>query len=86
MYSVIYGNPPGLSPLLCGSSGHKITDVGCDKRLCKTDATYVDVIHTSNAFGIVPAIGHADYYPNGGYRQAGKHYYFYIRYMALVVF
>jgi hypothetical protein len=68
-------NPLPLPPLYCGTSGGipaALTgDVGCANRVCNTDAIYVDVIHTSKAFGIVPAIGHADYYPNGGVSQPG---------------
>lgn len=38
-----------------------------NKRLDKTDASFVDVIHTAGkSLGIFEAIGHADFYPNGG--------------------
>lgn len=37
------------------------------RRLCDTDATYVDVIHTdSGILGFPKSVGHADFYPNGG--------------------
>lgn len=37
------------------------------RRLCDTDATYVDVIHTdSGILGFPRSVGHADFYPNGG--------------------
>lgn len=37
-----------------------------------TDATFVDVIHTSAGFlGQPGPIGHADFYPNGGSQQPG---------------
>ncbi|XP_023312445.1 pancreatic triacylglycerol lipase-like, partial [Anoplophora glabripennis] len=37
------------------------------KRLTKSDADYVDVIHTdSGIFGFPLSIGHADFFPNGG--------------------
>lgn len=36
--------------------------------LDKTDANFVDVIHTaSKIFGVFEAVGHADFYPNGGF-------------------
>ena len=38
-------------------------------RLDKSDAVYVDVIHTSNLFGILRSIGHTDFYPNAGTKQ-----------------
>ena len=46
-------------------------------RLDTTDAEYVDVYHTNSGpfgtgFGLLPAIGHVDYYVNGGYSQPGK--------------
>lgn len=46
-------------------------------RLDRTDADYVDVIHTdgqpitSLGFGTSTRMGHADYYPNGGKNQPG---------------
>ncbi|KAM4670188.1 inactive pancreatic lipase-related protein 1-like [Amazona ochrocephala] len=47
-------------------------------RLDTTDATFVDVIHTDTAptipylgFGMSPAIGHLDFYPNGGVEMPG---------------
>ncbi|NWI65634.1 LIPP lipase, partial [Todus mexicanus] len=53
-------------------------------RLDKTDAEFVDIIHTDSAptipnlgkysalcFGIRPAIGHLDFYPNGGKQMPG---------------
>jgi hypothetical protein len=37
------------------------------ERLDKTDAKYVDVYHTdAGALGTSLAIGHADFFPNGG--------------------
>ncbi|ESP05459.1 hypothetical protein LOTGIDRAFT_102176, partial [Lottia gigantea] len=46
--------------------------------LDKTDARYVDVIHTDGStyntfsgYGMLTAVGHADFYPNGGIHQPG---------------
>lgn len=46
--------------------------VGNDEKLDKSDAEFVDVFHT-NAFiqGKVEAIGHIDFYMNGGINQPG---------------
>jgi hypothetical protein len=75
-YRNFWNNPIPLPLGYCGTSGGFVAqltgDVGCANRLCKSDAQYVDVIHTSSMYGIVPAIGHADYYPNGGTSQPGK--------------
>ncbi|XP_075225295.1 pancreatic triacylglycerol lipase-like [Lycorma delicatula] len=35
------------------------------------DAYFVDIIHTSHILGQVRPLGHADFYPNGGFRQPG---------------
>ncbi|KAF4528066.1 hypothetical protein B566_EDAN016566 [Ephemera danica] len=41
-------------------------------RLDKTDAIFVDVIHTcTNILGFSLSIGHIDFYPNGGRNQVG---------------
>ncbi|KAK0168032.1 hypothetical protein PV327_001873 [Microctonus hyperodae] len=45
-----------------------------NNRLDKTDATLVDIIHTSTnhgACGIRESIGHVDFYPNRGFKQPG---------------
>jgi hypothetical protein len=39
-------------------------------KLAHTDADYVDVVHTSELFGIQESIGHSNYYPNGGKSQS----------------
>lgn len=46
-------------------------------RLDKSDANYVDVVHSNGeaiyvgGFGISEPIGHVDFYPNGGRAQRG---------------
>ncbi|GBM93381.1 hypothetical protein AVEN_144858-1, partial [Araneus ventricosus] len=41
-------------------------------KLDRTDALFVDVIHTDGGgIGMVEPIGHVDFYPNGGQIQAG---------------
>ncbi|KAF5292124.1 hypothetical protein FQA39_LY14079 [Lamprigera yunnana] len=40
-------------------------------RLDESDANFVQVIHTTDTLGFRDAIGHADYYPNGGNLQPG---------------
>ncbi|GJQ68236.1 hypothetical protein Trydic_g10768 [Trypoxylus dichotomus] len=43
-----------------------------DNRVDPSDASYVHVIHTNAGFlGFTSALGHSDYYPNGGSRQPG---------------
>ncbi|XP_071050523.1 pancreatic lipase-related protein 2-like [Onthophagus taurus] len=44
-----------------------------EDRLCRSDANFVDVIHTDGGvLGIKEPLGHIDFYPNGGVRkQAG---------------
>ncbi|RNA11918.1 pancreatic triacylglycerol lipase-like [Brachionus plicatilis] len=41
------------------------------ERLDKSDADFVDNIHTDGLYGIQDAIGHQDFYPNGGGFQFG---------------
>jgi len=53
----------GLDP-----AGPMFTRVPEDGRLDKTDAEFVDVIHSSR-LGIYEDIGHVDFYPNGGRYQ-----------------
>ncbi|KAJ8951112.1 hypothetical protein NQ318_021556 [Aromia moschata] len=46
-----------------------------DNRLDRTDAKYVQVMHTNGGYlGIQNPIGHSDYYPNGGSSQPGCGY------------
>ncbi|XP_044881268.1 pancreatic lipase-related protein 2-like [Mauremys mutica] len=53
-------------------------DTPIEVRLDKTDAAFVDIIHTDSAptipdlgFGMSQAIGHLDFYPNGGIQMPG---------------
>lgn len=41
------------------------------ERLDKSDADYVDIIHTDSFYGIQDRLGHKDFYPNGGGFQNG---------------
>ncbi|CAH1188049.1 unnamed protein product, partial [Phyllotreta striolata] len=51
----------GLDPALPGF------DMSSTNHLTKTDADFVDVIHTcAGLLGVSDPIGHADFYPNGG--------------------
>lgn len=68
------GRITGLDP-----AGPTFKFVGNEFRLDKTDAKFVDVIHTNAGtrlfwgghFGLKDPIGHVDIYPNGGERQIG---------------
>lgn len=56
------GRITGLDP--AGPLFHITND---ENRLSPNDATFVDVIHSdSGKAGIIRAVGHADFYPNGG--------------------
>jgi len=75
-----------LGAHVCGFSG-KVTKLGritgmdpagpsfrgttAPNRLDKTDAAWVDVMHVDQLLGIQDAIGHKDFYPNGGAVQPG---------------
>ena len=49
------------------------------KRIDKTDADFVDLIHTNGGaedqgfLGMNAAVGHADFYPNGGNFETISH-------------
>ncbi|XP_078354760.1 inactive pancreatic lipase-related protein 1-like isoform X1 [Oculina patagonica] len=61
------GRITGLDP-----AGPLFTNVGPKYRLDPDDAKYVDVIHTDAlAIGTVETVGHADFWPNGGFTQPG---------------
>ena len=38
----------------------------------KSDADFVDVIHTDKELGLQEEVGDIDFYPNGGKSQPGK--------------
>uniref|UniRef100_A0A8C4YP84 Triacylglycerol lipase n=1 Tax=Gopherus evgoodei TaxID=1825980 RepID=A0A8C4YP84_9SAUR len=68
-----FGRITGLDP---AQPYFQDTPVGV--RLDKTDAAFVDIIHTDTAptipnlgFGMSQAIGHLDFYPNGGEQMPG---------------
>ncbi|XP_014475140.1 PREDICTED: pancreatic triacylglycerol lipase-like [Dinoponera quadriceps] len=42
------------------------------ERISDSDAKYVEIIHTNAGFlGLFKAVGHVDFYPNGGTKQSG---------------
>ncbi|XP_053394932.1 pancreatic triacylglycerol lipase-like isoform X2 [Mercenaria mercenaria] len=65
----LLGRITGLDPASLGFTGDGKKRV----RLDKSDASFVDVIHTDcdSGKGIREAIGHADFYPNYGVHQPG---------------
>lgn len=51
-------------------AGPCFSNLDIDLRLSKEDADFVDVIHTdAGVYGLNEAIGHVDFYPNGGSEQ-----------------
>ncbi|KAL9951929.1 hypothetical protein ACROYT_G044684 [Oculina patagonica] len=61
------GRITGLDP-----AGPLYTKVDPKYRLDQGDAQYIDVIHTDAlAIGTVETVGHADFWPNGGFTQPG---------------
>lgn len=66
------GRITGLDP-----AGPYFTGTPPEVHLDKSDANFVDVIHTDSStilvkgLGTVDSIGHADFFPNGGDRQPG---------------
>ncbi|XP_781220.4 inactive pancreatic lipase-related protein 1 [Strongylocentrotus purpuratus] len=63
------GRLTGLDP-----AGAEFTGYGSECTIDKSDATFVDIIHTDGEFtgaGLLDQLGHQDFYPNGGESQAG---------------
>lgn len=68
------GRITGLDP-----AGPYFVNTPPEVRLDPSDAEFVDVIHTDipkeaweiNKLGLPDPVGHLDYYPNGGFKQAG---------------
>ena len=57
----------GLDP-----AGPYFTATNKDVHLDKTDANYVDIIHTNAGYiGTADIVGHTDFLPNGGSVQTG---------------
>ncbi|XP_015759009.1 PREDICTED: inactive pancreatic lipase-related protein 1-like [Acropora digitifera] len=66
-YNLMLDRITGLDP--AGLGFNLVTD---DFRLDKSDATFVDIIHTdADLVGTFRAVGDADFYPNGGKDQPG---------------
>lgn len=71
-FGLLLGRITGMDP-----AEPLFTDTDPLVRLDRTDAMYVDVIHTdaqpfsSGGLGMTEAIGHVDFYPNGGYDNPG---------------
>ncbi|XP_014608409.1 PREDICTED: phospholipase A1-like [Polistes canadensis] len=63
-----YSEIIGLDP-----AGPSFRTNGCSERLCKTDAEYVQVFHTSAVLGKYSEIGTVDFYMNYGSHQPGCH-------------
>lgn len=60
-----------LDPAGPGFELFKVNLNGKVKLLSANDAILVQVLHTSVALGVTSAIGHADFWVNGGYLQTG---------------
>ena len=73
--SIKAGKVPRITGMDPAGPGFPLNDT--DHRLDDTDAHFVDVIQTNsgdlidNGLGYGPAIGHVDFYPNGGEFQPG---------------
>ncbi|KAJ8969603.1 hypothetical protein NQ317_011317 [Molorchus minor] len=63
------GRISGLDP---GSPCYETPLLGENFKLCKTDADFVDVLHTNTErYGYTAPLGHVDFYANGGGVQPG---------------
>ena len=57
----------GLDP-----AGPYFTATDNEVHLDKSDAQYVDIVHTNaGAIGTADVVGHTDFFPNGGSTQTG---------------
>ncbi|KAK3892913.1 hypothetical protein Pcinc_003253 [Petrolisthes cinctipes] len=62
----------GLDP-----AGPSFYDKPSDQRIDKSNAAFVDIMHSNSGdlfqacFGLYDALGHVDFYPNGGMHQPG---------------
>jgi len=67
-----FGRISGMDP-----AGPYFENTPSEVRLTTSDADFVDCTHTDGkplyeaGFGMMQAIGHADFYPNGGFDQPG---------------
>ena len=59
----------GMDP--AGPGFYNLTETFAFWRLSRNDANFVDIIHTSLAFGLFDSIGHVDFWPNLGLEQPG---------------
>lgn len=73
--AVVSGNLPRITGLDPAAPGFSINDT--ETRLDTSDADFVDIIHTNSGpiylgdVSMEEAIGHVDFYPNGGQKQPG---------------
>lgn len=59
-----------LDPAGPGFEDHNIDGF---EPICRTDAKYVQIIHTCGGkLGMIHRVGHIDFYPNGGTKHPGK--------------
>lgn len=72
-FDLFLGRITGLDP-----AEPLFADTDLIVRLDRTDAKFIDIIHTdarpfvpSGGLGMRDAIGHVDFYPNGGYNNPG---------------
>lgn len=74
-FNLTLGRITGLDP-----AEHQFSDVEPEVRLEKSDAKFVDIVHSDikpisqSGFGMIKPIGHIDFYPNGGLDNPGCDY------------
>nr|XP_003700218.1 PREDICTED: pancreatic triacylglycerol lipase-like [Megachile rotundata] len=69
--SSYYAHKKVASVVAMDPAGPNFHGTGPGQSLHKGDASYVQVIHTSNMVGMGSSMGDADFYPNGGSGQSG---------------